>query len=489
MKRWLRNPRRRVVVMAATAAIFGLAPGAQAQTDADALARQAIAALQAGEFSIAKTRLEAALKVDPANYVLLYNLAVAEAQLGETAQAEKRLVEAIGAGFVDFFQLERDPDLTPIRQGEIFQGVLAGWPRLLDARIDAEVDALRRRYGGRYLYDRDADLRLAYVSAFDPKTFEAVKVELRAIAHWTRRTLFPDLPLTAGVERPDPWTLVLLPTPEDFIRLVPAADIGGWYDHDARRLIAQDLGPSLRHEFLHVLHWREMTRTGQRHPEWIMEGLGALVEDVNIDSAGGVVPVPSARTNIAKRLAKVNRLPSIAHLASMERRRFVSNRPLANYAEARAVMLFLFERGALADWWARYEQTYSKDPSGLTALEQTLGMPTASIDKALRAWLLDLPEVAEEIKAGMASLGVELSLGRGDGPRVAKYLPGGRARDAGLRLGDVIVAIDGASTRTIDDAHRLLGERQAGEEVEVRLRRGRLWLTLRVPLVAARPAP
>src|SRR5690606_3106481 len=84
---------------------------------------------------------------------------------------------------------------------------------------------------------------------------------------------------TADAEDESPWVVVILPTREDFTKWQlrkygPAArtatrEVGGRYDHDTKRLIARDLGSTLRHEFLHVLHWRSMMHLGQRHPIWI----------------------------------------------------------------------------------------------------------------------------------------------------------------------------------------------------------------------------
>lgn len=478
-----------LVALCAGCALSATARAQNAKRNGEEASQRAIEAFAAGDFATARDQLHAALKNDPANPALLYNLACVHAQLGETDQAQERLLDAISAGFVDFFQLERDDSLAPIRKTTTYQAIIAGWRRLLDARNDAELAAMRRHYGGRYRYEKDEALRLSFVSAFDPTTFEETRSEMRVIAAWAKKTLFTDVSTSQAQDddRPDPWTLVLLPTPEDFVLAVGAPDIGGWYDHDRRRLIAQDLGPSLRHEFLHVLHWRHMTRLGQRHPEWIMEGLGSLVEDITIDGASGLTPALSQRTNIAIRLAKAHRLMPIQRFASMEHKRFVTVRPLAHYAQARSLMLFLNERDLLGAWYARYVQSFADDPTGVKALEDVLGKPAAAIDREFRAWLIALPEVAQEIRPGMASLGVELSLGRGDGPRVARMKPGSPVRKAGLRLGDVVVAIDGVTTRTMDDVVRFLGDHKVGDMVTARIRRGRRFLSVTLTLAAQPP--
>ncbi|RMD65825.1 MAG: PDZ domain-containing protein, partial [Planctomycetota bacterium] len=265
-----------------------------------------------------------------------------------------------------------------------------------------------------------------------------------------------------------------------------AADTGGWYDHDHRRIIAQDLGPSLRHEFLHALHWRALTRTGQRHPEWIMEGLGALVEELAIGDDGSVRVVPTSRTNVARTLARRNRLVPVERFVSQGRRRFMGSRPLAHYAQAQTIMLYLHSQGLLGKFLRSCFETIEEDPTGLTALTRAAGATPAEFDEALRRFAAALPEVPERLAPGMASLGAALSLGRGDGPRVAAVRPGSSAWKAGLRRGDVIEALDGWTVRTLEALRWGLAQRAVGEQVALRVRRGRRRLTVQLPLVDAR---
>ncbi|NIM60902.1 MAG: hypothetical protein GTO30_04390, partial [Acidobacteria bacterium] len=51
---------------------------------------------------------------------------------------------------------------------------------------------------------------------------------------------------------------------------------GGIYEHERRRLIARDIGASLRHELTHAYHYADMDRLGQRHPLWVQEGIATL---------------------------------------------------------------------------------------------------------------------------------------------------------------------------------------------------------------------
>jgi serine protease Do len=65
---------------------------------------------------------------------------------------------------------------------------------------------------------------------------------------------------------------------------------------------------------------------------------------------------------------------------------------------------------------------------------------------------------------------------RVDGLMVWDLEPGGPAERAGLRVGDVVLSLDGRVFRTYNEAaRRLLLERKAGDAVEVRVHRERRW--------------
>ena len=85
------------------------------------------------------------------------------------------------------------------------------------------------------------------------------------------------------------------------------------------------------------------------------------------------------------------------------------------------------------------------------------------------------PEEAQGARArriGQVGLGLRLAAGRGDDVVLAAITPGGPAAEAGLRLGDRVLAIDGQplSGRDLAQAAALL-EGPAGTEVRLRLQR------------------
>jgi len=464
--------------------------GPEGDAERRALLERAAEAVEEKRFEAALGMYEHALERKPLDPLTRYNLACVRAQLGQVERAEQDLLDALSIGFVDLHHLAKDAHLDPIRGGRVYEAIVTRWRELLDKRGDLTLDALRKIYRSGYLFERDEALRLLYASWHDPETLDDVQADLDRLASWAFVNVFTDLnDDDAESLRPDPWVAILLPTPEDFVRAAASPDVGGWYDHDTRRLISQDVGPSLRHEFMHALHWRDMTRRGQRHPEWIMEGLGCLVEDIDLAPDGALVPAPSWRTNIVKRLEGMSRLEDWDRLMTMPRERFVGIRPSARYAQARSVMMFLYDRSVLAKWYRAYVSGFDEDPTGVEALERVFGAPLAQIERLHKAWVADLPEVAERIEPGMASLQVRLGAGRGDGPVIQRVPPGSAGAKAGLRMGEVIVGIDAQPVRTREGLIRRLGERRAGDRVRLDLRRGSVRRSVEVVLEAHEDEP
>ena len=443
----------------------------EAQTRAfDAIAR--------GDLDAAAVAPGEQIEQTPGNFVPYYNLACVLAQRGLLEEAGDMLIAAVERGFSDRWQLERDPNLSNLREHERYRLVVNNWDQILEAAAEARFENMKEQYGPRYTYERDADLRINLASGFDPESTRRAHDEIRRLTDWAIATIFTDLadpPMSAT----DPWVAVVLPNEQDFLAwaiteygaaaaLGEMNRIGGSYSHDRKQLVAMDLGGTFRHEFLHVLHHRSNTRSGQGHPVWIQEGLCSLVEDY--DMVGGVLtPSPSWRTNSVKRLERAGGLDSIAELAHMPRGRFTSNRPLANYAYARTVFLFLYQKGRLTDWYEHYTRNWSIDPSGVSSIEVVLGMDIQDVDEQFRTWLRDLPEVPESVSAGGASIGLEIDPGKGEGPIILSAST--PARRAGLRPGDVITAIDGRPTRDYHELCRVLGSYSPGQSVVIDYRR------------------
>jgi PDZ domain len=449
-----------------------------------------------GDYARAETLLREQIAAQPENFVPLYNLACCRSMSRDADGAVELLSKAIEKGFCDAHYLRRDAALDPIRGDARFKAILEHWSELLEARRAANLAQAEAAFAGQaYTNASDDKLRLSYRSAFNERAFASAREEVRRVADFAQETLFPDL-FAMPAAKDDAWVTVILPTRADFMRWAVSvygpdvvnattSTIGGAYEHDAKRLVSMDLGATLRHEFLHVLHWRDNTRRGQSHPIWIQEGLASLVEDVEVQG-GKLVPVASWRTNIAQRLEKLHKLMPIETLAAMPAAKFSSQRPLANYAQARAVFLYLHAQGKLRAWYERYVADWEKDPTGLQSLLAVTESTEKEFDVAYHAWLRALEPVPETIAKGAASLGLDVDSGNGEGPVVslldprARNMPDSRTM---LTRGDVIISIDGKPTRDTAELVRVLGAYKVGDRVTVEYRRVRKFASTTVELV------
>ncbi len=471
-------------------AVEALATELARRLDRDAasakFANEAARAFTDRNLGAAEAALREQIEVDPDNFVPHYNLACALTAQDRLEEAASALSRAVELGFISRAQLERDPWLRALRETPFYERLLDNWPLVIQARREAQVrqaEAWLDRAVERTSID---ELKLDILSAHDPGSTELAIEDLRRVARFAR-SVAPDL---FSPSDDDPWVLVVLPDRRDFLQWAVAtfgpqarralAGIGGAYEHDQKRLVAQDLGATLRHEFFHVLHWRAMDRLGQVHPIWIQEGLASLMEDLDPVAPGSdeLEPAPSWRTNIVKRLAEARRLPSLDELAGLSHERFSTSRPLAQYAQARTLFLFLHDRGLFANWLVTYTRSdthgFDADRSGLSAFEHAMGTDRAEAERAYRAWVATrLPEIAEEPGDARAQLGMALEPGEGDGPRI-RVLPREVRRATDLRLNDVITAIDGRPTRDTHEYLRVIASYAPGDTVTVSYRRGKL---------------
>jgi hypothetical protein len=450
-----------------------------------------------GDYARAEELLKAQAEKQPENFVPLYNLACCRSMSKDAKGAVEYLAKAIEKGFCDAHQLRRDPTLAPVRSDPAFKAILANWAELLSARRDANLKQAELLFKDKaYTNFRDERLRLDYRCAYNERAFGEARAELQRVAAFADRELFTGIFAPEQV-KDDAWVVVVLPNRTDFLRWVVSvygpemlgdrnSTIGGAYEHDAKRLVSMDIGSTLRHEFFHVLHWRDNTRKGQSHPIWIQEGLASLVEDCEVEGES-LRPAPSWRTNIVKRLEKLRKLMPIETLAAMPPTKFSGIRPLANYAQARAVFMYVHSQGQLKAWYTHYTTNHAADPTGIASLEAVLGKPIKEINLDYRAWVRELASVSESIPQGGASLGLEVGPGGGEGPMVTSVDTKARNMlDSKTMLvrGDVIIAIDGKATRDVAELVRVLGTCKVGDTVEVEYRRVRKFNTTRIVLVA-----
>jgi hypothetical protein len=497
------------------------------QEEADAeksrLEKEITQAFDRNEFGDAEAKLRELIPLDHENFVPWYNLACALSVQGKTDEAIQMLQQSIARGFADLRQMQSDAHLAKVRQTPAYRAIVGAWGEIVEKRTEKTIENARKKFhvgekGSPYTQDKDDALHLIYISAFDPLLFKQAQEDAAKLARWWRdiagdpsdapaapgATKPERSPATPGTEPPQPaiptpWVLVLLPTRPDYINWAQARygerydRVGGEYNHDAKMLVSRDLGSSWRHEFWHVLHWRDMDRRGQRHPMWVMEGLCSLVEDCDTDAKGNMVPKPSWRTNMVRRLARNGNLIPFDLFFGSSQRTFMGERTLAYYGQGRAMFLYLAERGRLRDWYTAFTSSYAQDATGKLAFETVLSMPIKDVEKDFKQWARNLPEVPEEVGRGRANLPFDVGLGTGEGPVVqidalAEFTqPGARqVNTGGMRDKDVITAINGIPVRDMNDLARVLGEFEPGTTVAVAYIRGKQHGEVKLKLVPPR---
>ncbi len=496
------------------------------------LEKEAFAAFARSDFAAAEAALRELIPLDADNFVPWYNLACALSMQSKPDDALVMLKQAIARGFADLREMQTDPHLANIRTTDEYKAIVASWSTVLEKRTQRTIDEAARKFrvgekGSPYILEKDEQLHLVYISAFDQQLFKDARTDAAKLERWWRaiagesRTGEQESRRTGG-KSPDgsspkepspalllssspalsPWVLVILPTRADYIKwaLERYGDrfdrVGGEYNHSSKLLVSMDLGSSWRHEFWHILHWRDMDARAQRHPMWVMEGLCSLVEDCDTAPDGSMFPRPSWRTNMIKRLGKSGRLIPWDTIFASGQKGFMNERPLAYYGQARAMFLFLAEQDKLPAWYQSYTATYKEDPTGKAAFEKVLNKPIKDIERDFRKWVAQLPEVADEVGRGPANLPVDVGQGGGEGPVVkidamADFLqPGAKPPTAGAAGGlkdkDTITAIDNKPTRDLNDLARVLGTYEPGALVTVSYIRGKAHGETRLKLVPPR---
>lgn len=469
----------RRVCLLALLLVAALSPPALAQEPPAQVAseRAVFRAFDAGDYQQAAALIEEYLRQRPNDPQMLYNLACACSRLGEIEKAGSALLRAVKAGFRDFEHMKTDPDLAAIRDEEIFQAILEAARRVAGSPTDA-LQRWKDTFGkDGYRYEVDEERHLAFATALDEVSHKEMCEMLQHQADHLTKTLFGDPPTYC--------VLVAVPSPQDAAVLFGGdAAIGGRYEHATRRLISRDIGSSLRHEFVHAMHYGHMERLGltEPHPIWIQEGLATLYETYERAEDGTITFLPNERTNIANRLAKSGRLTKWEDLFSMSPERFMT-RPGQLYPQVRAIFEYLAEEGKLGDWYRAYVEHFREDATGARAFQIVFGKPAEEVERIWQNWVRKRPEIDTRIDYGDASLGIEGDInGSNDGVLVARILPGSAASRSGLRPGDVIVSIDGRPTRTFAALRAVIGARRVGDRVELRIRRNGRYSTVSLVL-------
>lgn len=406
------------------------------------------------------------LTARPGDSMALYNAACVQAHLGQVDKSVALLHEAVLAGFVNFDYMKVDPDLEPIRSHPQYQELLKAIGTAYDNAAEFMVEWSRKSLGEEAIIEKVNALKLVLATSLPQSTADRMKRSISSQMEYQIEHLFG--------EPPSAFVLLMVPTPEQADRIINSVRVGGFYDHDTRRLVTRDLGPSLSHEITHVLHHAQMDRLGQKHPMWIQEGLASVFERYEPGPAGQVTVLDNSRVNVAVNLSRAAALTTWKKFVEIDASRFNRVRARARYAEARAMFQYISETapGGLEAWYKTYLEMYPEDPSGLTAFETVYDQPLDEIERGYRIWLHDKEKVPESVHEREPAIGVWVANQMAnDGVGIVAVHPGSAAREAGLKPRDIILEFDGQPVYDAEELVMLVLKHSQNDEINLKIRR------------------
>lgn len=435
------------------------------------LTRQAVRLCQQGKLAEAEQVLVEALRLAPNHPTNLYNMACVLARTDRPEPAMQFLQRSCEAGFVSFVHIARDPDLESLRERDDYKALVARKDQIQKAHAQRALAAFRQTFGDGYLYEIDEESKLIFATNTDAQTLADLKAVLLAQANGLWKDLFD--------HKPDQYIAVVLPSAADYRKIVPSPNVGGFYNPEARVLIAKRLGQIMTHEFTHALHNADVESDGQNHPVWITEGLATLFEAAVFEN-GAVRPRDNFRLPYIQAGARTGKLIPLERLLTMTQPQFIA-RAIFAYGQSGSLLLYLHEKELLRKFYETYKATYDKDRTGRAALEQVTGRRLKDLESDWKKWLATRQPPAMTTGPDGAFLGVRFGQ-ENDGLKLEDVVAKSPAERAGLQRGDIIVGLDDLDVRDYQSLLPLLAERKPGETVSLRVRRAEKYLEVPVLL-------
>jgi hypothetical protein len=449
--------------------VLSTAGAAPQPREVSTLYEQIVARFKAEEYEQAKVLALKLVELTPEDGTAHYNLACAYSRLGETDLALKALGVSVDKGFVNIRHMENDPDLEPLWSLEGFRTILARRDELHRDRGERILAILQKRYGGDYLVEIDHGAKLVFATNTDRETLNDLKSDLTRQAGALWGELFD-----YKFER---YITIIIPKP-GAVRMGIAA---GVYQPGSAQLVAKRIGMTLRHEFTHALHFADLEGRAQIHPIWVLEGLATLFETSRFEG-GKLLPQPNERllalqyylarqqkNAAAKKKKDKFMLPSLADFLEYDQKKFLRRAHLS-YAMCRYLMMYLYEKGKLRQWYQAYTAGFEAEPTGRAAWEKVFGQDLAAIETDWKAWVRSLPAPPRYVRTDQAYLGVSVTPAV-EGLTVRAVVPGSGAARAGLQAGDLIVKADGRRLADGGELLQLVHEHNVGDAVPIRYRR------------------
>lgn len=442
------------------------------------LTRKSIDLFKVKKYDEAERVINEALKIDPNEPTNTYNLACLKSLTGHPDAAMELLERAADLGFVDFLHVEHDSDLDSLRELPRYKAFIGAKDAYQKKSADHALAELKKKLGDKYIYEIDQEAKLLYAANTDRQTLDAVKHWLGAQAKSQWQQIFE--------HHPDQYIAVVVPTNEDYHKMVPMRGVEGIYMHEARMLIAHSLGQVMTHEFTHALYFGDTEPLGQQHPIWMVEGMASLFEAAQFEK-GLLIPRDNFRLWIIQGAAKKKQLLPLDKLLKMKQPEFMATGLLC-YGESASVLLYLYEHGKLRDYYDAYKANFDKDPSGRDTLERITGKPLAEFERDWQKWMLARtpPAVTPAANGPFIGIGFEQ---HNDGLEIEEVVPKGPADAAHLKKGDVIVGLNEIEVRDQQTFIPMLREFKIGEIVTLKVRRDGQYLKVPLKLGRRNPPP
>ncbi len=425
------------------------------------LARRAGEALRAKRYDEAETVYLQILKLVPDGVNSLYNMACVQALKGNEDSALDYLEQAFKAGYSNFNHMQRDKDLESLRELPRYKGLLEKKEEFYKLAGQRTLAKLKNRFGEGYLYAVDDENKLIFATNSDQPTLELLKRSLLKQARSQWQTVFEN--------KPEEYIAVILPTGADYKKMQPNPSIKGVYYHESRTLISESMGTVMTHEFTHAMHCGDISRLGQSHPVWLMEGMAVLFESASYEGEM-LVPRDNWRFPSVQGAVKRGRHVPLDRMCKMPQPEFMKQAGLL-YGQAGCVMMYFHDQKLLKKFFKTYKETYAKDKSGILAMETVCGKKITQIESDWKAWVLkrSVPLVGRGQDTG--ALGATFAQAE-EGVRVERLVPDGAADKAGVEVGDIVLAIDGQEPKDTNSAIAMLKNFRVGELIKLKVHRG-----------------